>query len=218
MARRTSRSGGSRRTSTGTSTSSRITTGGCSASSSASRTRRRRRRCSRRAEEWLRERGRDRMVGPMDFTTNDECGVLIDGYDLLPTILTNWHHPYYPELIEGYGLTKAMDLYMWDLKVHERDKVHPAIWRAAAEVESKYGIIGPVDAQEGHGGRDRSFPRGLQRRLGAQLGVRAADRGRGPPLRQGPQADPRRELGVRRREGWRDDRSRADACPTTTRC
>ncbi len=29
---------------------------------------------------------------------------------------------------------------MWDLKVHDRDKVHPAIWRAAAEVESKHGI------------------------------------------------------------------------------
>jgi GNAT superfamily N-acetyltransferase len=92
------------------------------------------------AERWLRERGRDRMVGPMDFTTNDECGVLIDGHDLLPTILTNWHHRYYPGLIEASGLTKAMDLYMWDLKVQERDKVHPFIWQAAREVESKHGI------------------------------------------------------------------------------
>jgi GNAT superfamily N-acetyltransferase len=92
------------------------------------------------AEAWLRERRRDRMVGPMDFTTNDECGILVDGYDRLPTILTNWHHRYYPELIEGAGLTKAMDLYMWDLDVSERDKVHPAIWRMAAEVESKHGI------------------------------------------------------------------------------
>jgi GNAT superfamily N-acetyltransferase len=92
------------------------------------------------AEAWLRARGRDRMVGPMDFTTNDECGVLIDGHDLLPTILTNWHHRYYPKLIETAGLSKAMDLYMWDLKVRERDRVHPAIWRAAAEVESKHGI------------------------------------------------------------------------------
>jgi GNAT superfamily N-acetyltransferase len=92
------------------------------------------------AEAWLRARGCDRMVGPMDFTTNDECGVLIDGHDRLPTILTNWHHRYYPELIETAGLSKAMDLYMWDLKVRERDRVHPSIWRAAAEVESKYGI------------------------------------------------------------------------------
>jgi GNAT superfamily N-acetyltransferase len=93
------------------------------------------------AEAWLRERGRDRMMGPMDFTTNDECGVLIDGYDRLPTILTGWHHRYYPALLEGYGLGKAMDLYMWDLFVDERDKVHPAIWQMAAEVESKHGIV-----------------------------------------------------------------------------
>ncbi|HEY2770184.1 MAG TPA: hypothetical protein VGI87_06435 [Solirubrobacteraceae bacterium] len=93
------------------------------------------------AEAWLRERDRDRMVGPMDFTTNDECGVLIDGHDRLPTILTNWHHPYYPGLLEGYGLGKAMDLYMWDLFVDDRDKVHPAIWQVAAEVESKHGIV-----------------------------------------------------------------------------
>lgn len=92
------------------------------------------------AEGWLRERGRGRMVGPMDFTTNDECGVLVEGHDLLPTVLTNWHHRYYPSLLEGAGLTKAMDLYMWDLEVSQRDRVHPAIWRAAEEVESKYGI------------------------------------------------------------------------------
>ena len=90
--------------------------GGCSGSSSARTTPRRRAALLAAAEEWLRARGRDRMVGPMDFTTNDECGVLIDGYDLLPTILTNWHHPYYPGLLEGDGLTKAMDLYMWDLE------------------------------------------------------------------------------------------------------
>jgi GNAT superfamily N-acetyltransferase len=92
------------------------------------------------AQEWLRARGRDRMVGPMNFTTNDECGVLVDGYDRLPTVLTDWHHPYYPGLIEGAGLTKAMDLYMWSLDVSDRGAVHPAIWRVATEVESKHGI------------------------------------------------------------------------------
>ena len=92
------------------------------------------------AEHWLRARGRDRMVGPMDFTTNDECGVLIDGYELLPTILTNWHQPYYPGLIEAAGLVKAMDLYMWNLEVSDRSRVHEAIWKIAGEVETKHGI------------------------------------------------------------------------------
>ena len=55
------------------------------------------------AEHWLRARGRDRMVGPMDFTMNDECGVLVEGYERPPIILTNWTRRYYPALIEGAG-------------------------------------------------------------------------------------------------------------------
>jgi GNAT superfamily N-acetyltransferase len=92
------------------------------------------------AEGWLSARGRGRMVGPMDFTTNDECGVLVDGHDLLPTILTNWQHRYYPQLIERAGFTKAMDLYMWNLEVSDRSRVHEAIWQVARDVESKHGI------------------------------------------------------------------------------
>ncbi|HWX87120.1 MAG TPA: hypothetical protein VNX67_02995, partial [Solirubrobacteraceae bacterium] len=42
------------------------------------------------AERWLRERGRDRMVGPMDFTTNDECGLLVEGHERPPIILCPW--------------------------------------------------------------------------------------------------------------------------------
>ncbi len=58
------------------------------------------------AEQWLRARGRDRMVGPADFTLNDECGVLIEGYELDPIILTNWTHRYYPRLLEQAGMLK----------------------------------------------------------------------------------------------------------------
>jgi len=93
------------------------------------------------AERWLRARGRDRMVGPMDFTMNDECGVLVDGFERPPIILTNWTHPYYPALLEGAGLTKAMDTLMWELNVSQRDRVHPAIWDVAEQVESKHGIV-----------------------------------------------------------------------------
>jgi GNAT superfamily N-acetyltransferase len=92
------------------------------------------------AETWLRARGRDRMVGPMDFTMNDECGVLVEGFERTPIILTNWTHRYYPALIEGAGMAKAMDTLMWELRIQGRDRVHPAIWRMAAAVETKHGI------------------------------------------------------------------------------
>jgi GNAT superfamily N-acetyltransferase len=93
------------------------------------------------AESWLRERGRDRMVGPMNFTTNDECGVLIEGFDQLPTVLTDYTHAYYPGLLEGAGLAKAMDLLMWHLDVSDRSRVNEAIWQIAERVESKHGIV-----------------------------------------------------------------------------
>jgi GNAT superfamily N-acetyltransferase len=94
------------------------------------------------AAEWLRERGRDRMVGPMDFTTNDECGVLIEGHERTPIILTPWSHRYYPKLLEDAGLTKAMDTLMWELYVHgQREKVHPAIWEMADKLEEEHGIV-----------------------------------------------------------------------------
>lgn len=92
------------------------------------------------AEAWLRERGRDRMVGPMDYTTNDWIGVLVEGFDVPPIILSSYHQRYYARLLEGYGLVKAMDTLMWDLQVENRDKVHPAIWEVAAKVESEHGI------------------------------------------------------------------------------
>ncbi len=93
------------------------------------------------AEAWLRERGRDRMVGPMDFTTNDECGLLIEGHDRRAIILATWQHPYYEGLIEAAGLIKAMDLLMWSLHISDRERVHPAIWDAAGKLETEHGIV-----------------------------------------------------------------------------
>jgi GNAT superfamily N-acetyltransferase len=92
------------------------------------------------AEEWLKARGCDRMVGPADFSMNDESGVLIEGFDLRPMIRQPWHPPYYQRLVEDSGLTKAMDLYMWNLEVTERDKVMPVIWELAEKSHSEHGI------------------------------------------------------------------------------
>jgi GNAT superfamily N-acetyltransferase len=95
------------------------------------------------AEEWLAERGRDRMVGPMDFTTNDECGLLVDGHARRPMVLQPWQPPHYQELLEGYGLAKAMDLHMWELrldKVEEKGGFHPLIQEMAKKVRSEHGV------------------------------------------------------------------------------
>jgi hypothetical protein len=89
---------------------------------------------------WLRERGRDHMIGPMDFTINDESGVLIDGFDREPFIKQPWHPPYYQRLCEENGLQKAMDLWMWELHIEDRQQIVPAIFEAAEKLEPDHGI------------------------------------------------------------------------------
>ncbi|MBK5110224.1 MAG: hypothetical protein JJE10_02525 [Thermoleophilia bacterium] len=93
--------------------------------------------------EWLADRGRERVVGPMDFTTNDEVGIQIDGFDQKPVILENCHQPYVQTLVEQNGFTKAMDLLMWRLEMGKLMKgleFHPAIHEAAQESLDEHGI------------------------------------------------------------------------------
>jgi hypothetical protein len=92
------------------------------------------------AATWLRERGCETMVGPADFAMNNECGVLIEGRELRPMVSQPWHPPYYQQRAEAAGLSKAMDLLMWNLEVADRSSVHPAIVELAEKVESEHGI------------------------------------------------------------------------------
>jgi hypothetical protein len=92
------------------------------------------------AGSWLRERGRDRMVGPLDFSTNHECGVLVEGHEFKPQILENWHHPYYRELLEGQGMSKAMDLYKWEIMPGDRPDMYQVINDLADRLEPEHGI------------------------------------------------------------------------------
>jgi GNAT superfamily N-acetyltransferase len=92
------------------------------------------------ASDWLRERGQERMVGPASFAMNDESGIVVEGHELRPMILQPWNPPYYAELLEDAGMTKAMDLLMWNLEVEERGRVLPVIWELAEKAQSEHGI------------------------------------------------------------------------------
>jgi GNAT superfamily N-acetyltransferase len=92
------------------------------------------------ADAWVRERGCDRLVGPMDFTMNDEVGILIEGFDLRPMLKQPWHPPYYQGLMESAGMEKAQDLLMWNLEVSDRSSVLPIIDELAAQVGPKHDI------------------------------------------------------------------------------
>jgi GNAT superfamily N-acetyltransferase len=63
----------------------------------------------------LKKMGMDRMRGPMNFSTNHECGFLVEGFDSPPVIMMTYNHPYQPRLAEKFGLKKVMDLLAYKL-------------------------------------------------------------------------------------------------------
>ncbi len=70
------------------------------------------------AEQWVGQRGVRSIRGPMSFSTNEECGLLVDGFNTAPMVMMSHHHPYYARLIRTAGYTKAKDLlaYLIDLR------------------------------------------------------------------------------------------------------
>jgi GNAT superfamily N-acetyltransferase len=92
------------------------------------------------AERWLRARSCERMVGPADFTMNDESGVLIEGFQLRPMVRQPWHPPYYQRRLEEVGLEKAIDMLMWNLEVADRARVLPVIFELADKLEREHRI------------------------------------------------------------------------------
>src|ERR1043166_7640293 len=67
----------------------------------------------RTAENWQRDRGRNEIMGPIDYSTNYVCGLLIDGFEHPPTLLTAHNPAYYARLIEAVGFQKEVDWYAW---------------------------------------------------------------------------------------------------------
>jgi len=65
------------------------------------------------AAEWCRSRGHTVLRGPASFSTNDECGVLVDGFETPPTLMMPHNPRYYPTLLERAGFTKAKDLWVY---------------------------------------------------------------------------------------------------------
>ena len=79
-----------------------------------------------RAARWLGERGLRVMRGPVTHSTNEETGLLIEGFEEPPMIGMPCNPPYYAALLEAFGLAKAKDVYGWEVRAEQTipEKIH----------------------------------------------------------------------------------------------
>lgn len=84
------------------------------------------------AEGWLKAKGMKRAMGPLSFSTNEEVGLLIDGFDAPPMMMMPYSPPFARALVEAAGYAKVKDLIAYDYDVDKNNPItHEAILRRA---------------------------------------------------------------------------------------
>jgi hypothetical protein len=106
------------------------------------------------AAAWLAGRGLDRMRGPMNPSTNYECGLLVAGFENRPTFMTAWNPPYYGALCERAGMATAKDLLAFWFPAAEPGYELPDFVKKQAERALERGRITFRDLDPRHFGRE----------------------------------------------------------------
>ncbi len=71
------------------------------------------------AADWVRSKGLTTILGPANPTTNDVCGMLVEGFDRPPVAMMPYNAPYYADLLLKHGFSKKTDLLAYELNVAE---------------------------------------------------------------------------------------------------
>jgi GNAT superfamily N-acetyltransferase len=98
------------------------------------------------AEAWLRERGMVTARGPFNFSTNEECGFLAEGFDRSPSIMMTYTRPYYLDMMEALGYRSARNLLAYETAYPEG--IPPHLTRVADRIRERTGVsLRPLDTK-----------------------------------------------------------------------
>ena len=96
------------------------------------------------ARGWCKAQGLEVLRGPMSYSTNEECGLLVDGFDRPPVVMMTYNPRYYPTFVERYGFTKAKDLYAYRVGIEafgaHGEGLPEKVRRVAEVAQKRYGV------------------------------------------------------------------------------
>jgi hypothetical protein len=91
------------------------------------------------AEGWLAARGMRRLLGPFNLSSNEECGLLIDGFEAPSMMMMGFSPPYVAQQLSAFGFHKAVDLVAFDRPV--ADPLPPAVKRLATRLTDSDRVV-----------------------------------------------------------------------------
>lgn len=101
------------------------------------------------AADWLKKQGAETIVGPTNPTTNDPCGLLVEGYNSPAVAMMTYNKEYYSRLIEGAGLHKQIDLLAYDVPTSTADERSVKLQEAIEKrLKSKGITIRPINMKD----------------------------------------------------------------------
>ncbi len=102
------------------------------------------------AENWARKAGHDQILGPMQYSTNDELGLLVEGFDDSPRILMTYNPPRYQGYIESAGYKKAKDLWAYKVGVSDlKENMPEKVSRVGEKILKRWKLsIRPVNMKD----------------------------------------------------------------------
>ncbi|RKG74874.1 N-acetyltransferase [Corallococcus terminator] len=99
------------------------------------------------ASAWLKARGIDRVLGPANFSSNQDWGLLVEGFDTPPALMMPYNPTYYLGLLETCGFTKAKDLWAYELSSSAEPPEKVA--RIAEKIRQREGVtVRPVNLKD----------------------------------------------------------------------
>jgi hypothetical protein len=91
------------------------------------------------AKSWLKSKGMEKLRGPADFSSNDQWGFLLEGFDSPPVFMMPYNPKYYLEFMKKYGLKKSKDLYAYSIN---RDRKPPErMYKVAEKIREKENLV-----------------------------------------------------------------------------
>ena len=98
---------------------------------------------------WAREQGRSRLVGPSMWSVNEECGLLVDGFEHPPAVMMPYGRPSAVAAVERHGFSKIVDLQAYLADLRDGAPNGPVVRKLCASAERDPGITWrPMDTSD----------------------------------------------------------------------
>jgi GNAT superfamily N-acetyltransferase len=97
------------------------------------------------AKDWFAERGITQLRGPANPSQNYEWGMLVEGFNEMPTFMMTYNKPYYDKLVKQNGFVKSQDMFAYIGRMENLDKIDPKLLQVVNQATERFNIkVRPV--------------------------------------------------------------------------